>query len=190
MRAFVAIFPPPEVRESLLDAARKLPIRGEVRWSTPENVHLTLKFLGEVPEEDLQRIGGVLETVAGRHGAFEIEAGGFGAFPSARRARILWAGVGDGADELRDLAEDVELSLAPLGFEKEGRTYSPHLSLGRARGRPARLDSTEAEISVPRFTASHLQLVKSVLDDQGATYSTLAAYPLTGKPVRRRRVAR
>lgn len=86
MRTFIAIFPPLETRKELLRTARNLNIRGEVRWTKSENVHLTLKFLGEVREEYLAGVGGTLREVAARHETFEIEAGGFGAFPSAEKA--------------------------------------------------------------------------------------------------------
>ena len=178
VRAFVAVFPPPEVRETLVRAARKLPVGGEVRWVRPANVHLTLKFLGDVAEADLSRVGAVLEAIRGRHEPFEVAFSGFGAFPSGRRARILWAGIGEGSERLRALARDVELSLEPLGFEREARPYTPHLTLGRARGRPASLvDTAEASEPGPHFWVRRMELMKSVLGGAGAEYSTLAAYP-------------
>ena len=179
MRAFVAVFPPLEVRETLARAARKLPVSGEVRWVRPANVHLTLKFLGDVAEADLSRVAEVLEAIRERHEPFEVALCGFGAFPSGRRARIFWAGIGEGSERLRALARDVELSLEPLGFEREARPYTPHLTLGRARGRPASLvDATEAPEPGPRFWVRRMELMKSVLGGAGAEYSTLAAYPL------------
>ena len=178
MRTFVAVFPPPEVRETLARAARKLPVSGEVRWVRPANVHLTLKFLGDVAESDLSRVAEALEAIRGRHEPFEVALCGFGAFPSGRRARIFWAGIGEGSERLRALARDVELSLEPLGFDREARPYSPHLTLGRAHGRPASLvDAAGASEPGPRFWVRRMELVKSVLGGAGADYSTLAAYP-------------
>ena len=176
MRIFVAVFPPPEVRRALVGAARELPVAGEVRWARPENVHLTLKFLGDVPEDALGRVADTLEPVSLRHEPFEAELSGFGAFPSARRARILWAGIGEGSEPLRDLARDVEASLEPLGFEREDRAYVPHLTLGRARSRPVSFETVET----PRlgFSVRNLDLVESVLGG-GTTYSTLATYILS-----------
>jgi RNA 2',3'-cyclic 3'-phosphodiesterase len=177
VRAFVAVFPPPEVRETLARAARKLPVSGEVRWVRPANVHLTLKFLGDVAEADLSRVAEVLETIRGRHEPFEVALSGFGAFPSGSRARIFWAGIGEGSERLHALARDVELSLEPLGFEREARPYTPHLTLGRARGRPASLDTVETSEPGPHFWVRRLELMKSVFDGGGAEYSTLAAFP-------------
>jgi RNA 2',3'-cyclic 3'-phosphodiesterase len=179
VRIFVAVFPPLEVRSALAAAARELPVVGEVRWIRPENLHLTLKFLGNVPQEDLSRVAEALEPVRLRHSPFEAGLSGFGAFPSARRARILWVGIGEGTEPLLALARDVEASLEPLGFEREDRAYMPHLTLGRTRGRPATLEAIAAPPPVPRFAARNVELVESVLGSAGATYSTLAAFPLS-----------
>jgi RNA 2',3'-cyclic 3'-phosphodiesterase len=179
VRIFVAVFPPPAVRRALSDAARELPVVGEVRWVRPENVHLTLKFLGDIPEDNLGHIAEALEPVRLRHGPFEAELSGFGAFPSARRARILWAGIGEGSEPLRALARDVEASLEPLGFEREDRAYVPHLTLGRARGRPVSLGAGGTPPPVPGFLVRSVELVESVLGATGSAYSTLAAYPLS-----------
>ena len=179
MRAFVAVFPPLEVRKALIGAARELPVVGEVRWIRPENVHLTLKFLGEVSHDTLEGTAQALEAVCGRHEPFEVEPSGFGAFPSAGRARIVWAGIGEGSDWLRALTNDVEASLEPLGFGREDRAYTPHLTLGRARGQPVAVEAAESHLTVPGFTVRQMDLVQSVLGGAGATYSTLAAYPLS-----------
>jgi RNA 2',3'-cyclic 3'-phosphodiesterase len=180
VRAFVAVFPPPEVSRALIAAARELPVTGEVRWVRPENVHLTLKFLGDVSQDDLRRVAEALDPIRLRHEPFEVSPSGFGAFPSARRARIVWAGIGEGSELLRAMAEDVEASLEPLGFGRENRAYMPHLTLGRARGRPAALGTVEAPSPVPGFSVRRVELVESVLGGaKGSTYSTLATYPLS-----------
>jgi RNA 2',3'-cyclic 3'-phosphodiesterase len=153
---------------------------GEVRWVRPENVHLTLMFLGDVSKDDLPiRVAEALEPVRGRHEPFEAEPSGFGAFPSTRRARILWAGIGEGSEPLRALAKDVEASLEPLGFEREDRAYMPHLTLGRARRHPVVLEALETPSTVPGFTVRNVELVQSVPSGGRATYSTLATYPLS-----------
>jgi RNA 2',3'-cyclic 3'-phosphodiesterase len=179
VRAFVAVFPPPEVREALALAARGLPVTGKIRLTPPANVHLTLKFLGDVPREELAGVSEALEPLRARHEPFEASISGFGAFPSPGKARVLWAGVGEGADGLRALARDVEESLEPLGFEREARAYVTHLTLGRARGRPVKLQVPQAPTPVPGFRVREVELVESVLGAAGARYSTLAAFPLS-----------
>lgn len=181
MRAFVAIFPPPEVQRTLLQAARNIPVDGTVRWVHWENVHLTLKFLGDVGEEPLGGVRVALGEIARRRGPLHIQPSGFGAFPSDKKARVLWAGVSEGSAELTALAADIETALETLGFGREKRRYKPHITLGRSRGRPARLPDG-VEVGAAGFTARGLYLVESRLEPAGATYKKLESYPLRGEP--------
>jgi RNA 2',3'-cyclic 3'-phosphodiesterase len=176
VRTFVAVFPPQRVREALFRAACEVPASKAFRLIGPEKLHLTLKFLGDVTEDDVSRVEQALEQLRGRHEPFEIETSGFGAFPSERRARILWAGVGEGSEPLRAVAQSVDDHLKPVGFRRERRPYVPHLTLGRARGRQAKLDC--ASISPPklRFSVSGVDLVESVQGEDGVTYSVLETY--------------
>jgi RNA 2',3'-cyclic 3'-phosphodiesterase len=177
VRLFVAVFPPLEIREKLHHAALNLPIEGAVRWVRPENVHLTLKFLGNAREEDLDGIVAATGSVCARHERFEATTSGFGAFPSARRARVVWAGVGEGSERLRVLAEDLEAALEPLGFERERRPYAPHVTLGRARGRPVVLGEGVAAEPMG-FRVERVDVVRSVLREGGAFYEVLESREL------------
>ena len=178
IRTFVAVFPPQDVREALFRAARDLRVSKDFRLVGQEKIHLTLKFLGDVAEKDLGGVEEALHPVRESHRPFEVSTSGFGAFPSEQRARILWAGIEQGSEHLRTLAEEVETLLAPAGFERENRPYLPHLTLGRARARRTKLDPSET--SAPprlRFTVGGVDLVKSVRGEKGVTYSTLATFP-------------
>lgn len=177
MRTFVAVFPPPEVREALFRAACDLPSSREFRLVGQKKLHLTLKFLGDVAEDEVDRVIRALEPVRERHEPFEVSTSGFGAFPSKRKARVLWAGVEEGAGSLRAVAGDVEDLLEPAGFEREARPYVPHLTLGRALGRPAKLDDAGDFPPALRFKVSGVELVKSAPGKEGVTYSVLATYP-------------
>ena len=174
MRLFVAVFPPREVQEALVEAARALPTDA-FRLTAPERVHLTLKFLGEVPPGALPRVTSALERVSGE--PFDVTISGFGVFPSARRARILWAGVEEGAERLRALARAVEDLLEPEGFAREDRTFLPHLTLGRAR-RPVAFDPGEAGLPRLGFGVREIDLVRSRRGESGVTYPVLAEYRL------------
>lgn len=178
MRTFVAVFPPPEVQEALHRAALTLPSSDAFRLTAPEKIHLTLKFLGEVPEETLDRAKESLGPACEAHEPFEVATSGFGVFPSERKARILWADVGEGSARLRDLARNVEDALEAAGFRRETRPYVPHMTLGRARGRPVGFDAGGVRAPVLGFTVSALELVRSVPGAGGVTYSSLAAYRL------------
>jgi RNA 2',3'-cyclic 3'-phosphodiesterase len=177
VRAFVTVFPPPEVRKKALVAARRLLSANRVRWARPENVHLTLKFLGDVREESLDSLSAALGEVCGGHAPFDAALAGLGAFPSARRARVLWAGIGAGSDRLRSLAVDIDAALAPLGFEREKRPYVPHLTLGRIRDQPASFD-LPSSIEDLGFRVLHVELMESVLTAEGAIYRTVDTFAL------------
>jgi 2'-5' RNA ligase len=181
MRAFVAVFPPSEVRTEALAWAGRWPLDERVRWTTPENVHLTLKFLGDVRPEALDDIYAALGEVCAEHAPFDAVLAELGAFPSARRARILWIGVGAGSDRLRSLSADVDDALAPLGFEREKRPYVPHLTLGRVRGGPLNLDLPSGGGGT-RFRVGRIELMESRLAAKGATYRTVGNFILGGKP--------
>jgi 2'-5' RNA ligase len=176
VRTFVAVFPPHEVREALFRAARDLPASKAFRLIGPEKLHLTLKFLGNVTEEDLIRVEQALEQLRGRHEPFEVSTSGFGAFPSERRPRILWAGVGEGSEPLRAVAHSVDDLLEPVGFGRERRPYVPHLTLGRARGQGAKLDAASVYPPALRFSVSGVDLVESVPGEGGVSYSVLETY--------------
>ena len=177
MRTFVAVFPPQRVREALFRAARGLPASKAFRLIGPKKLHITLKFLGNVAEDDLIRLEQALERLRGRHEPFEVEISGFGAFPSERRARILWTGVGEGSGPLRAVTQSVGDLLEPAGFRRERRAYVPHLTLGRAQGRGAKLDGASVSPPALRFSVSGVDLVESVPGDGGVTYSVLETYP-------------
>jgi RNA 2',3'-cyclic 3'-phosphodiesterase len=181
MRAFVAVFPPPEVGREALAWARSLPSDDRVRWTRPENVHLTLKFLGDVRVEALDGIRAALGEVCAEHAPFDAVLAELGAFPSARRAKILWIGVGAGSEWLRSLAADVDDALASLSFEREKRPYVPHLTLGRVRGRPLNLDLPSG-VEGTEFRVRRVELTESTLAPKGATYRTVGDFALVGKP--------
>ena len=179
MRAFVAIFPPPELQTAVAGVLETVQhLDDKVRWVRPENIHLTLKFLGNVQEETLGNLRAALKETCAEHEPFDIGLARLGAFPSARRARILWAGVDAGSDRLRALVTDLESALTPLGFEREKRAFTPHLTLGRVRSRPANFDDLPTTIGDLRFRVRHIELMESTLSHKGATYRTIEAFPL------------
>ena len=152
-----------------------------MRWTRPENVHLTLKFLGDVRAEALNNIRAALGEVCAQHAPFDAALAELGAFPSARRAKTLWIGVGEGSDRLRSLAADVDDALAPLGFEREKRPHVPHLTLGRARSRPLHLDLPSG-VEVTGFRVRRVELAESRLAAEGATYRTVGGFALGRTP--------
>ncbi len=134
-RAFLAIPLPQPMLERLADLQKRLKkdFPG-VRWSRPDNLHLTLRFFGDCGQEDLDKIAKVMVSVGVLRPPFEAATGGLGAFPSATRPRVFWLGFKQ-SDALRSLYGDLATALEAEGFPTERRPYTPHLTLGRARGR-------------------------------------------------------
>ncbi|GEJ55796.1 RNA 2',3'-cyclic phosphodiesterase [Anaeromyxobacter diazotrophicus] len=155
----------------------------QVKWVSPEGVHLTLQFLGAVPEERLPAIQGAVGRAAAGSAPLELAVAGAGAFPSARRARVLWAAVAGDVAPLAALVAALGRELAPLGFTPEERPFAAHLTLGRARdarglpGLAAALahagGGTEA-----RWRAAEVVLFRSHLSPHGARYEALYRAPL------------
>lgn len=176
MRLFVALNFPPQVRQELLAATE--PLRAldvPVKWVRGDGVHLTLKFLGEVPETREAELREALGRARAGARTLPLALGGFGVFPDYRRPRVVWVGVApDPALEI--LQHRVEQEFAPLGFPTEARAFRPHVTLGRAtRGaRPATLGALEAALTRLEFTATALvdsvELMQSTLQSGGTVY--------------------
>lgn len=157
----------------------------DTRWVSPSSLHLTLMFIGEVPEEACSALSAAL-TPAFSVAPFELSADRFGAFPPAGPPRIVWVGIGSGARELSTLYAEVTRRLAPLGHPPEARPYSPHLTVGRvkdARGPSARsARDVIGRVAGPAATTriSAVTLFRSHLSARGSTYEALMRVPLRG----------
>ena len=152
----------------------------DVAWVAPANLHLTLKFLGQVDARRLEEIAAGLRGAAAGLTAFDAVMAGLGAFPSASRPRVVWAGVAGGAPGLTELAGRVERACAALGFPPETRPFSPHITLGRVRAprRDARLADLLAAAARDEFGRSRVEglaLMESELSRRGARYTERAS---------------
>ena len=179
LRLFVAVDVPELQRDWLREqtASWHEAIRG-ARWTEPRNQHLTLKFLGWVPSDELDAVTAACEKVAGSHRGATLRLSTPGAFPNARRARVLWVGVDDPAGLLAALAADLDKALAPLGFEPESRPFKAHLTLARFKD-PARVEIPELDASaLGGFEVESVGLWRSRLARTGAEYELLRSWPL------------
>jgi 2'-5' RNA ligase len=185
MRLFVGLNLPKKERERIYRSAR--PLRETdypVRWSDPEHYHITLKFLGEVHPDRVDRIRRIVDRVAGGTPGFEVRMGGFGAFPTIRKPRVLWVGA-DPSPALRCLKQDLEWALAECGFEREMRAFHPHLSLGRSAeegggGVFRGLDELVASLDYAgTFVVRSVDLMISQLGREGPRYSILSSSQLS-----------
>ena len=180
IRAFIALTLPREYQDALarIRDFQGRTLRSKTSWTRPGNWHLTLKFLGEVEEKQVSAIKRVLSGVQFK--AFMFQAGGAGFFPPGRSPRVLWVGVDRGGDACAGLAGSVEKALLPLGFAREKRKFSPHLTLARVRrAAPDPWDeimNNLSQLSWPAFKVDSFVLQQSVLGPQGPTYTPLAEF--------------
>jgi 2'-5' RNA ligase len=188
MRLFVAVNPGDEDKSEIRAATAGLRARDyPLRWVDTAAMHLTLSFLGEVVEERVKEVLSAIEGVAEKHSPFTIRFRGAGAFPNVRRPRVLWLGVADDGS-LAGLQADTGTALERLGFPRDRREYSPHLTLARARddARPAAFSDLAAGIAAIEFERAleveSIDLMRSHLSRSGARYELLAASPLAAKP--------
>ncbi len=184
MRTFIALNLPARERQRIHRAARILRERDlPVRWVEADNLHLTLKFLGEVRPQAMAEVEGAMARVAARTGPFTLFLEGFGAFPTLRRPRVIWMGA-RATPELRCLKQDLEWALAECGFEAETRDFHPHLTLGRAdpgdrAGDFRSLEALVAGLDLTCEVAVHtVDLMRSQLSREGARYTLVSAVHL------------
>jgi 2'-5' RNA ligase len=133
IRAFIAIDLSPEIHQRLndvLDNYKALMIKIPIRWVVVTNIHLTLKFLGDVSLSNLDLLTDMIQTEVSSHHQFEISVGSSGTFPSNRQPRVIWVGV-EAPQELVAIQNGIEAATARLGYTREERAFSPHLTLGR-----------------------------------------------------------
>jgi len=176
VRLFIAFFPPPEVQLLAYRAADPLrPGHDAVAWVKKESLHYTMRFLGDVDDKSAERAAEAMREAAASRARFGAALGGFGAFPSAKRARVLWIGMLQGAEPMRLLASALDQALMKKGFEPADEDFEPHLTVGRVR---APGDWTTRLLDAPtveaRFQVNALQLVKSVMAPGGSRYEKLA----------------
>jgi 2'-5' RNA ligase len=188
IRSFIAVELPETVKKGLqqLQTQLTLPQYSFVKCVAPEGIHLTLKFLGNISAKKVTDITGVMEQASQVVSPFQLQITEVGAFPNMRRPRVLWVGIKGEVDKLVDWQQRIDSGLVPLGFAKEARPFTPHLTLARLRencspGDRLRFGETLAKTHVEvdyRFTVSSLNLMRSQLLPAGAVYSRLAEVKL------------
>ena len=181
-RLFVAFDVPDDIRSLVEQALR--PIRDRfprARWVPVENQHVTVRFLGATPPDRVSLVVAALGGTAARHGPFSTRTTRLGAFPSARRARVLWVGLDDTDGRAKAIAADLDAALAPA-FEPETRPFTPHLTVARFDP-PVGLDAVTDEIAVESrpFDVGALRLYRSHLGRGAPRYEPLASEPLGGE---------
>jgi len=192
IRAFIAIELPAELRQELarLQAELKADNRLRIKWVNPDGIHLTLKFLGNIPVSDTDRITQAMTDAARQITPFYLKTETLGAFPNLKRVQVVWVGLGGETDKLKQLQQLIETNLTQLGFAAEQRQFKPHLTLARL-GRevsPAEhqhlgeiIASTRFEMG-ERMKVGSINLIRSQLTREGAVYSRISSAELLKEP--------
>ena len=188
LRAFIAVEIPPEIHQAIeheTASIRAALNASLVRWVPVDNIHLTLKFLGDVSPANVEMLSQMLNVEVSQHAIFAIKFGGLGAFPNPKRPRVIWVGIQAPA-ELEALQHGIEAAAATLGYPDEKRSFSPHLTIGRVKQNldaagtqkiRAVLEGTQVgALGTAQVTAVHL--FKSDLKPTGAVYTRLFSAPL------------
>ena len=172
LRLFLAVVPSPEAQAAAARACEGLRSPGDrASWVKRENLHYTLRFLGELGADGARRATEAAREAASDHAPFEAALGAFGCFPNVRNARVIWIGLAEGEAPMRALAASLEAALQRRGFDRADKPFAPHLTVARQRV-PA--DWTEKLAGAPaveaRFAVDRLVLVKSTLSPRGSIY--------------------
>lgn len=187
VRTFVAIEVGAAVQSRALQLIDRLrSTECQVNWVERKNLHLTLKFLGDVPTLEMAAVCRTVVKVAAQIAPLEIAIVGAGAFPQVRRPRVVWLGVGEGSDPLRALHQAIDEALRPLGHRGDSRPFKPHLTLGYVRDGSAMAGSlTDSIVQAAAFDAGTTEVTEVVVmashpDAGGPRYELLARCPLKG----------
>jgi len=188
LRAFIAVDIPSSIQQSIqqnINLLRRTVGDSSVRWVAAQNIHLTLKFLGDIPQANTDEITQVLQIQAASHPPFDFTIAGLGSFPNSKRPRVLFIRIQAPA-ELEALHRGIDSATAKLGYSAELRAFSPHLTIGRVREHitPAEqqnIRKTLEEITIDSLGTARVDsfhLYKSELKPGGAVYTKLFSAPL------------
>ena len=181
IRTFVAVDVGTAVRETAEELIGEFSAVGaDVKWVDPEKMHLTLKFLGEVDAREIHHLCGAVQEAARGVKPFKLAIRGTGAFPNAHRPRTIWLGAGEGTEQLGELAERIESALEKIGYRREARRFTAHLTIGRIRrGGPGVTEIGDlihkySDFDIGKATVREAVVFSSELTRSGPIYEVLS----------------
>lgn len=183
LRCFIAIEMPETVKSVLSEIEEGLKkSKADVKWVKPDNIHLTLKFLGNIKEENTEKIIKIMGKTCSHYNPFNLEIKGVGMFPYIKSPRVLWVGI-ESNDVLKTLQEEIDNGMASIGFEREDKKFTPHLTLGRFRSSTGKEGLMEIiklheKDSFGIINVKSISLIRSDLNPEGARYSKIAEVSL------------
>ncbi len=184
MRTFIAVELPENIKKQIEQLQAPLKRTDAfVSWVKPTNIHVTLKFLGEVPEEKTNEVLSATQKALEGSRKFTMDLKGMGAFPDIKRPKVIWIGTGSGQENLSRMAERIEEEMEKIGFPREKRKFSPHFTIGRVKS----LRNIEklmelvksSDFQTERIEVDEVVVMKSQLHPAGAIYTPLKKIPLT-----------
>ncbi|AEH25138.1 RNA 2',3'-cyclic phosphodiesterase [Pyrococcus yayanosii] len=182
MRAFIAIDVADNVRSAIVRAQEFIGTKdAKIKFVEPENLHITLKFLGEITEEQAEEIKAILSRIAAKFKKHEVRVRGIGVFPNPNYVRVIWAGV-ENDEQIRAMAREIDEALAKLGFKRD-KEFVAHVTIGRVKFVKDKLGLAEklralANEDFGTFRVEAIELKKSTLTPKGPIYETLARFEL------------
>jgi 2'-5' RNA ligase len=192
MRTFIAIDLPPAIQQQLMTSQQVLRHRLDVadigravRWTPVENMHVTLRFLGETSAAQRAELHAALSVISASQSRFVLRLNDLGCFPNFRRPAVVWFGIGGDLAALNGLQAQIETAVCAAGFQPDKRAYSPHLTIGRVRRNVKRHIPREVGAMIQRFdkpipdtsfSVDHITHILSVLEPGGAVYTSLAQF--------------
>ena len=188
LRTFIAVDIGKAIRDRVVALQETLSRTGtEVKWVEPENLHVTLLFLGEVDDREISRVCQIIGAETQKHPAFSMSVETAGCFPNARRPRVVWVGIGEGTQPLCTLHDALEGPLQELGYRREERRYTPHITLGRVK-RDGPTEKLAAALTKQagwcggEITVRELLIMSSELTPKGPVYTVLSRAKLKQGP--------
>ena len=168
MRLFTAIQLPPDIKENIYNDFHDLRNKIKGSWVKKENLHVTLKFLGEVEDEKVSEIKNLISGIKIK--PFESEAFGTGAFPNMKNPKVLWVGISKGNEEIKKIMFSLDEVFSKLGFKKEGRDYTPHITVARLKEKTL---LEKPQKTYGKFLVDGIKLFQSILKTEGAVYKEI-----------------
>ncbi len=178
MRLFIAALLPPEIQGRIDEYIKVIRPHCEgVKWEKRDKLHVTIKFMGDVEETMYKRVSSVLSSALEDHSLISMEIQRFGGFPILSNPRVLYVGLSDNPS-LNEIQQKIENALETLGFEKERRKFTPHVTIGRIRNR-MRLKGTIPPPDRAQFVIKYIALMRSVIGREGSVYTPLEIFRLS-----------
>lgn len=180
VRAFIAISCPDELKKAILEIQKSINKFGRMRLVEPENIHMTLKFLGNVDDNKLNELINALDFISNNK-KFEVSLKGVGAFPGPGYVRVLWLGVDKGSDRIQMIQKGIDDKLESYGFKKDNR-FHPHFTLARVKSidkeNIKRFLQENSDLEFGKFLIRRIDLMGSKLSPTGPTYSVTHTFEL------------